>query len=170
MENMEIVRQKKLLDLAMDLYFLNGAKSESFDERAIESVKSGYDHFFGENASEGLSEQKMIINALACYEDLTRLIEASKKQGSVGEFTRDDLIISQKRLINIAKELSFISGAKSDKKLSESSERYLVNDYESIFGKGSSKGKSFSRLAGDVLARLESINYAGLGAGERANG
>ena len=92
----------------------------------------------------------------------SRLIESVKESGKVAEFSRDDLIINQKRLINIAKELSFVLGTRSDEKYAKNSETVLRANYESIFGEGSSKGKSVSRLAGEVIAKLESQNYSGL--------
>ena len=159
--NMRIVEQKKLLDLAMDLYFVNGAKSGVVCEAAEKSVRDAYEHIFGDGSSNGLSEQTMIINALNCYDDISRLIDTVKEKGSIAEFSRDDLIINQKRLINIAKELSFILGTKSDEKYVRSSESILRSNFESIFGEGTSKSKTVSRLAGEVIARLESQNYSG---------
>ena len=160
MEVERIVEQKKLLDLAMDFYFLNGVTSGADSESAEIAVRAGYDMFFGENASVGKSEQDLIRNALDCYENLITLVCAAKKQGYVEEFTLDELIIKQKRVLNIAKELSFISGAKKAGKCVTLNEGYLKKDFESIFGKGSSQKKTYSKMAGEVLAYLESKNYA----------
>ena len=162
MDNKKIVEQKKLLELAMDLYFVNGANSGKSCDSAEKSIIDAYEHIFGEGSSNGLREQTMIINALNCYDDISRLIESVKESGKVAEFSRDDLIINQKRLINIAKELSFVLGTRSDEKYAKNSETVLRANYESIFGEGSSKGKSVSRLAGEVIAKLESQNYSGL--------
>lgn len=160
-KNKRIVEQKKLLDLAMDLYFVNGAKSGKSCDAAERSIIDAYEHIFGDGSAKGLREQTMIINALNCYDDISRLIESVKSSGKVAEFSRDDLIINQKRLINIAKELSFVLGTRSEAKYAKQSEALLRSNYESIFGEGSSKGKTVSRLAGDVIAKLEAQNYAG---------
>ena len=160
--NMRIIEQKKLLDLAMDLYFVNGAKSGNYCESAEKTVRAAYEHIFGEGTAEGEREQTLIINALNCYDDISRLIDSVKESGKIAEFPRDDLIINQKRLVNIAKELSFILGTKSEQKYAKNSEEVLRANFESIFGKGTAKGKSVSRLAGEAIARLESQNYAGL--------
>ncbi len=160
-ENKRIVEQKKLLDLAMDLYFVNGAKSGKSCDSAEKSIIDAYEHIFGDGAANGLREQTMIINALNSYDDISRLIEGVKEGGKIAEFSRDDLIINQKRLINIAKELSFVLGTRSDAKYAKQSEELLRANYESIFGAGSAKGKTVSRLAGDVIAKLEAQNYAG---------
>ena len=165
--NMRIVEQKKLLDLAMDLYFVNGAKSGKTCDSAKQSIIDAYEQIFGDGASIGLREQTMIINALNCYDDISRLIDSVKESGRVAEFSRDDLIINQKRLINIAKELSFVLGSKSEAKYAKQSEEILRANFESIFGEGSSKGKTVSRLAGEVIAKLESQNYSGLELGNR---
>ena len=165
MDIKRVVEQKKLLDLAMDLYFVNGAKSGKSCEAAEQSIIDAYEHIFGEGSSNGLREQTMIINALNCYDDISRLIDSVKESGRVAEFSRDDLIINQKRLINIAKELSFVLGSRSDEKYAKNSEVILRSTYESIFGEGSSKGKTVSRLAGEVIAKLENQNYSGLEVG-----
>ena len=160
MENAEIVERKKLLDLAMDFYFLNGVTSESNVESAEIAVRAGYDMYFGEGASRGMSEQDLIRNALDCYEYVSTLIMSVGKRDAVAEFTVDELIINHKRVLNVAKEISFISGAKrSDYKQVGLCDEYLRKDFESIFGKGSSKGKTYSKMAGDTLAYLESKTY-----------
>jgi len=164
--NMRIVEQKKLLDLAMDLYFVNGAKSGNTCEGAEKSIIDAYEHIFGEGSAKGLREQTMIINALNSYDDISRLIDSVKANGKIAEFSRDDLIINQKRLINIAKELSFVLGTRSNGKFVKSSEETLRRNFESIFGEGSSKGKTVSRLAGEVIAKLEAQNYAGFDMGD----
>lgn len=172
--NMRIIEQKKLLDLAMDFYFLNGIISDSNVKNAEIAVRSGYDFYFGENASKGLSEQDLIRNALGCYENISTLIESAGKQSAVAEFTVDELIVQQKRVLNIAKELSFISGAKKgDYQFIQMSEEHLRRDFDSIFGKDASVGKSYSRMAGEILSLLESKNYpklTGLAVSEKTEG
>jgi len=166
MDIKKIIEQKKLLELAMDLYFVNGAKSGKYCESAEKSIIGAYEHIFGEGSANGLTKQTMIINALNCYDDISRLIDSVKENGKVAEFSRDDLIINQKRLINIAKELSFVLGTESEQKYAKNSEAVLRANFESIFGEGTSKGKSVSRLAGEAIGRLESQNYSGLQLGD----
>ena len=160
MENKNIIEQKKLLDLAMDFYFLNGVTSESDVANAEPAVRAGYDFYFGQGASVGVDEQDLIRNALNCYENISALIQSARSQESVAEFTIDELIVQQKRVLNIAKELSFISGAKkADFQYVKMSDAHLRRDFESFFGAGSSEKKSYSRMAGEVMAHLENKNY-----------
>ena len=160
MDNMRIVKQKSLLELAMDLYFLNGVKSDKENDVSDASIRMAYDNIFGAGESQGLTEQIMINNALDSHEELSRILDGLVEKKQVDGSAVDDLIITQKRLLNIVKELCFVNGRNcKGLVLKGMMEDVLIKQYESEFGEGSSKGKSLSRLAGDVLAKYENSIY-----------